>query len=35
MSKYEMYQQLDKWYRMQSIKILPLFLWERLLLKLS
>ena len=31
MSKYEMYKNLDKWYRKQSIKILPLFLCSRFL----
>ncbi len=30
MNKYELYMQLDKWYRIQAIKILPTYLWERI-----
>ena len=31
MSKYEMYQQLDKWYRKQYIKILPKYFFTRIM----
>ena len=30
MSKYEMYQRLDKWYRIQAIKILPNYLLSKI-----
>ena len=30
MSKYEMYKQLDRWYRIQSIKILPKYFLVRI-----
>lgn len=30
MSKYEFYMKLDKWYRIQEIKILPRYFWERI-----
>lgn len=35
MSKYEMYQRLDKWYRIQSIKILPKYFLARIKQQLS
>ncbi len=35
MSKYEMYKQLDKWYRIQTIKILPKYFFARIKQQLS
>lgn len=31
MSKYEMYQQLDKWYRLQTLKVYPIYIVKALL----
>lgn len=30
MSKYEMYQRVDKWYRWQTVKTFPRYLIERI-----
>ena len=35
MSKYELYQQLDKWYKRKSITVLPKYLFERITYLLS
>ena len=35
MSSYELYQQLDKWYRWQAIKTFPTYIIERLKMKFS
>lgn len=35
MSKYELYMQLDKWYRIQSIKILPKYFFAQIKQRLS
>lgn len=34
MSKYEMYQDLDRWYKKQAIKTFPIYLFERIKQKL-
>lgn len=35
MTKYELYMQLDKWYRIQAIKILPKYFLARIKQQLS
>ena len=30
MSRYELYMEIDKWYRKQELKILPKYIWEKI-----